>query len=222
MTALRHTLAGRGVLGQLFAVEHGDVVEVVGEHAAVARPAMLPPMTTAWRRCSGFTAGASCISKCRLYGAEWAAGSRRARIPRTRDPRSRFGVGLREDRRTCCRRPDRGAGDEAGRLGTEERGDLAEVAGPAEHVCRNTRGQVVEGTGAVQAREPFGLVQSGQQRVDRHAVRCDLTRKRLQETGEPRARVFDRIRPAIGWRTASDVIATTLPHFCARISGTTS
>ena len=33
---------------------------------------------------------------------------------------------------------------------------------------------------------------------------------------------FDKINVAIGWRTAMDVIASTRPHFCARIAGTAS
>ncbi len=36
----------------------------------------------------------------------------------------------------------------------------------------------------------------------------------------PARAVFDRMRLAIGWRTDSDVIATTRPHPCACIAGT--
>ena len=38
----------------------------------------------------------------------------------------------------------------------------------------------------------------------------------------PARAVFDKMRFAIGWRTAIDVIATTRPHFRSRISGTAS
>ena len=38
----------------------------------------------------------------------------------------------------------------------------------------------------------------------------------------PERAVFDRISPAIGWRTPTDVIATTLPHCCSCMAGIAS
>jgi hypothetical protein len=42
----------------------------------------------------------------------------------------------------------------------------------------------------------------------------------LRNAVAPARAVFDRISWAIGWRTASEVIATTLPHPCCCIAGT--
>ena len=44
----------------------------------------------------------------------------------------------------------------------------------------------------------------------------------LRKPVTPARAVFDRISVGIGWRTAIDVIATTLPHRCACIAGTAS
>ena len=44
----------------------------------------------------------------------------------------------------------------------------------------------------------------------------------LRKPVSPARAVFERISPAIGWRTAIDVIATTLPHRCSCIAGTAS
>ncbi len=56
--------------------------------------------------------------------------------------------------------------------------------------------------------------------VDGDAVGGDLASERLEEAVAPARAVFDRISCAIGWRTESDVIATTLPHRWTCIAGT--
>ena len=72
----------------------------------------------------------------------------------------------------------------------------------------------------MQRRDPFGRVQSGQQRVHGDTVDRDLARERAcRNPVSPARAVFERIRLAIGWRTAIDVIATTLPHFCVAHRG---
>ncbi len=42
----------------------------------------------------------------------------------------------------------------------------------------------------------------------------------LRKPVAPARAVFDRMRPAIGWRTAIDVMATTRPHRRSCIAGT--
>ncbi len=115
---------------------------------------------------------------------------------------------------------DRGPGDVPRRVGAQERGDLAEVVGIADHPGGDAgRGGRLA---RVQRGDALGGVQSGQQRVDGHAVGRDLARQRLRKPVSPARAVFERMRFGIGWRTAIDVIATTRPHCCSRIAGTAS
>ena len=44
----------------------------------------------------------------------------------------------------------------------------------------------------------------------------------LRKPVTPARAVFDRMSVGIGWRTAIEVIATTLPHCCSRMAGTAS
>ena len=44
----------------------------------------------------------------------------------------------------------------------------------------------------------------------------------LRNAVSPERATLERISPAIGWRTPTDVIASTLPHRCSRIAGTAS
>ena len=47
---LRQSLRGGRRLGEVVALQQGDLLEVVGQDRAASIPAMLPPTTTAWRR----------------------------------------------------------------------------------------------------------------------------------------------------------------------------
>ena len=44
----------------------------------------------------------------------------------------------------------------------------------------------------------------------------------LRNAVSPERATFERMSPAIGWRTPYDVIASTRPHCCSRIAGTAS
>ena len=76
-----------------------------------------------------------------------------------------------------------GAGDEAGGLGAQERGDAAEVAGIAEDACRDAVGD--PGESAVEAGAAGRWRAAGLHRVHRDAVARDLEGERLEEAGDP-------------------------------------